>query len=219
MQNHDELSIPKKNILFHFKISGIPKTARPANRFFLQSISVIIFLIVKILHATAQPIDSTIVVMPAGVDSSAAYTGAQEYDESNDFSPGLLFFAIAGLALMLISATTCILLFLLSLLLVIFLASTGIISVSLLAGLYRKSLAAGIKTFIVLTSSITGMIFCAATCWLVGKIQYCDSDAVILASAVCGLVGGLVAGLLIYNILRRFADYLKQKLNLAGSHR
>ncbi len=139
-----------------------------------------------------------------------------DFDQSDDFSPGMLFFALIGLALILICVGAGIVLTVLGLLAIFGLVSFGVLSTSLIVGLNKKSFAKGFKTFIVLSSTVGGLLICGTGFWLFNKIvHWWTTQTAIFTGATCGLLAGLIFGLLANYILQRLTNYFKTKLNLA----
>jgi hypothetical protein len=101
------------------------------------------------------------------------------------------------------------------LLLLFALVSAGIISAGVLTGLYRKSLAAGFTTVLVLISSFTTMVGGAICFWLINRIFHIDltSSTALLLGAFSGLIGGLLLGYVLAGIIRLFINYCRQKLS------
>ena len=149
-------------------------------------------------------------------DTQMTTHNTAELDPSDDFSPGLFFFAMIGFIFILVCVGAGIALTVLGLSIVFGLVSFGILSTSIIVGLNKKSFAKGFKTFIILASTIGGLLFCGAGFWLLNKIvHWWTGQTAILTGATCGLIAGLVFGLLANYILQRVTNYFKTKLNLA----
>ena len=139
-----------------------------------------------------------------------------ELDSSDDFSSGLFFFAMIGFIFIMVFVGAGIALTLLGLSIVFGLISFGILSTSIIVGLNKKSFAKGFKTFIILESTIGGLLFCSAGFWLLNRIvHWWTGQTAILTGVTCGLIAGLVFGLLVNYVLQRVTNYFKTKLNLA----
>jgi hypothetical protein len=147
-------------------------------------------------------------------------TTPKEYEDSDDFSPGLLFFAVIGIAFILVFVGVGIALTVLGLLIIFAFVSFGILSTSIIVGLNKKSFAKGFKTFIVLASSIGSLLFCSAGFWLVNKItHWWTIKTAIITGASFGLLSGFAFGLLAFYILQKLTNYFKQKLNLIDTEK
>ena len=148
-------------------------------------------------------------------DTITEKSNSTEYAESDDFSPGLLFFALIGFVFILICVGAGIALTILGLLILFGLVSFGILSTSIIVGLNKKSFAKGFKTFIVLTSTVVGPLLFSVGFWLLNKVvHWWTVQTAIITGATLGLMAGLIFGQLVYYILQRLTAYFKQKLNL-----
>lgn len=102
-------------------------------------------------------------------------------------------------------------LFLLS---VFLLVSAGVLSVGVLVGFYRRSIAAGFRTVLMIVS-IGGGVFCGAIAfWLINRVFdiHLQPRTALLTGAFSGLVGGLLLGLVLFTIIRLFLNYCRKKL-------
>jgi len=135
----------------------------------------------------------------------------------DEFNLFLLVFAIAFFSLILGAvivgsiATAGLLLFLFTL------VSVGILSTSVIVGLYKRSFFAGFKTLLVIVCGLGGAIGGVSIMWLVNRLFTLRlSHAVTLGSgALGGLTGGMLLGLCVYGIIRSLTGYFKKKLTLA----
>jgi hypothetical protein len=96
------------------------------------------------------------------------------------------------------------------------LASAGVLSTGILVGLYRRSLAAGFRTLVVLVCGLGGLFTGAIGLWLVDRIFGLSwkFQTILLTGALGGLAGGMLLGLIVVFILRAFFRYCKQRLAL-----
>jgi hypothetical protein len=102
-------------------------------------------------------------------------------------------------------------LFLLS---VFLLVSAGVLSVGILVGFYRRSVAAGFRT-VLMIACIGGGVFCGGIAfWLINRIFdiHLRPLTAVLTGAFSGLVGGLLLGLVLFTIIRVFLNYCRKKL-------
>ena len=95
------------------------------------------------------------------------------------------------------------------------LVSAGILSAGILTGLYRRSIAAGFKTILVIICSLSGIIGGTICFWLINRIFniHLISSTAALVGAFGGLLCGLLLGYLLAGILRIFMNYCRQKLS------
>jgi len=179
-------------------------------------ITTILLFILTSLTTFGQTADSTIqVTSSVQADTITAKSNSMEYDESDDFSPGLFFFAMIGFVFILVCVGAGIVLTVLGLLIIFGLVSFGILSTSIIVGLNKKSFAKGFKTFIILASTIGGLLFCGVGFWFLNIIvHWWTTQTAIITGATFGLIAGFAFGLSAYYILQRLTTYFKQKLNL-----
>ena len=186
-----------------------------------QTLILTISMLLLICGSTiyAQTIDSTNnAISSTQVDTLTKTDHSADIDESDDFSPGLLFFALIGFAFILASVGCGIVLTILALLIISGLISFGILSTSILVGLNKKSFATGFKTFIVLTSTIGGLLLGGTCFWLLNKVlHWWTVKTAIIIGGTCGLLSGLLFGILTFYILQRLTNYIKEKLNITDN--
>lgn len=96
------------------------------------------------------------------------------------------------------------------------LISAGIVSAGVLVGLYRRSLAAGFKTVVILVCSCVTTIAGAIGFWLINHIfhLYLTNPTSLLIGSLSGLVGGVTLGFILTSIIRLFLDFCRRKLSL-----
>jgi hypothetical protein len=120
-----------------------------------------------------------------------------------NFEVFLLLFAIFMISVMLGIAVAGFFIMMLLFGIFVLMTSIGIISVSLWAGYYKRSLSSGFKVFIYLTCSIAGMILgLAASYFVANMISLNLSNQIILAG---GGIAGVVGGLLLANIVSKLS--------------
>src|SRR5437868_385036 len=109
----------------------------------------LILLSLNFLSVEAQTSDS---IKPASITiqsdslSNNRKMGQDQFEGTDDFSPGLLFFALIGLCLICLSIGVGTALTVIGLLVLFGLISAGILSTSIIVGLNKKSFAKGFKT-------------------------------------------------------------------------
>jgi hypothetical protein len=151
-------------------------------------------------------------------DSLTTKNNVLDYEQSDDFSPGLLFFALIAFTFILASVGCGVMLTVLGLFIVFGLISFGVLSTSIIVGLNKKSFTKGFKTFLVLISTIGGLFFGGIFFGLLNIwLHWWTTKTAIIMGATCGLIGGLLLGLLAYYILQRLTNYFKERLNLISN--
>jgi hypothetical protein len=175
------------------------------------------FFLIKPAISYCQDKDTGKVIVDSVKHTSGSTTSADLRDDiSDDFSPGLAFFALFAIGFVLICVGVGIVFTILSLLILFGLISLGILSVSVLIGINKKSFEKGFKTFLVSFSTIGGLVFFSIGFWLLNKIMHwwVTKTAIIIGMSL-GLVIGLTFGLLSFYILQRLTTFFKRQLNLA----
>jgi hypothetical protein len=158
------------------------------------------------------PTTNSVAARPDTVKASTTDLSVpQPDDEFNIFlmAISIAFFSmILGGALIGVFAVTILLLALLALVL------TGILSAGILAGLYRRSIAAGFRTILVITCSLGGIMGGTICFWLINRIFtiHLTSSTAALIGAFGGLLCGLLLSFILAGILRIFLNYCRQKL-------
>lgn len=177
--------------------------------------TVVIFFLLGTKLIVAQNVDSTTAPI-ATIQSDTSYATIMDpYDGTDDFSPGLAFFALIGIGFILVCVGIGIALTVIGLLIIFGLTSFGILSASVLIGLNKKSFALGFKTFLVSTSTIGGLLLCGFGFWILNKVlHWWTSQIAITIGVVLGLLTGLTFGLITFYILKRLTTYLKDQLKL-----
>lgn len=138
-----------------------------------------------------------------------------QYDETDDFSPGLFFFACIGVAIVLCSVGIGIAMIAFFLIVLFGLVTLGVLSTSIIVGINKKSFSKGFKTFIILLSTICGSLICGLIFFGINEyFLWWTRMNSILIGLTSGLFGGLLFGMSAYYIMRYLTNYFKQKLNL-----
>lgn len=161
--------------------------------------------------------DSTQTTTPVKENSIGTTGNTTEFDETDDFSPMVFVVALIGFGLILASIGAGIALTVLGLFIILGLVSLGVLSTSIIVGLNKKSFAKGFKTFVVLSSTVFGLLMCGAGFFFLNTIfHWTTSQIALLSGATCGLLAGLLVGLSANFILQKLTDYFKTKLNLTN---
>lgn len=146
--------------------------------------------------------------------ASAAATVATSATEDDEFNIFLLALGTAFVCIVLGATLAGSMLATLFLLGVFLLVSAGVLSVGVLVGFYRRSIAAGFRTALMIVC-IGGGIACGAVAfWLINRIFaiHLQPPTALLIGAFSGLVGGLLLGLVLFTIVRLFFNYCRKKL-------
>jgi len=136
--------------------------------------------------------------------------------DDDDFNAGLLVIGAAMVCCMVGAAIVGSFAAALTLLLAALFISTGVLSVSLLAAFYKKSIAAGFKTFILIICMIGGGAIGSTGLFIVTKVftLHLSGRAAFLFGGVGGLVGGVLMGLVIHKLIVYLTGYIKRKLQI-----
>jgi hypothetical protein len=135
------------------------------------------------------------------------------YAEDDDFDLFLLLFGITVVSFTLGVAATGALVATLILLCIAALAAAGVVSTSIIVGMYRRSFAAGFSTFLFIICSIGGMIAGAGSFWLAAtlfKLNVSHSTA-LTAGIVSGFLAGILLAFALVKIARGITSYYKKK--------
>lgn len=96
------------------------------------------------------------------------------------------------------------------------LVTAGILSVSVLAGIYRRSFATGFKTFLLLVCSVS----CAApgilALWVLPSLFNIEisSSTRVVAGTLAGCAGGILLGFTLYRLLRITGRWMQSRIGL-----
>ena len=136
--------------------------------------------------------------------SLSASADADAYEGDDDFSPGLLFFALIGAAFILASVGAGAVLTAFSLLIVFGLISLGVLSASIVVGLNKKSFSKGFKTFIVLGSTVNGIVIAIAAFLILNQlVHWWSTQTALVSGTAVGAIAGLGFGYLAIYILQK----------------
>jgi len=136
--------------------------------------------------------------------ASPKTTLTQSGAEDDDFNAGLLVFAVIALSVMFGSmimgfiATSLVGAFL------FILISSGILSAAILVGAYKRSVAAGFKTLVMITCSIGGILLGIGGLYLVNTLfdLHLHHTVIVWSGLIGGLIGGVLLALIIISIIR-----------------
>jgi hypothetical protein len=101
----------------------------------------------------------------------------------------------------------------LALLILFALISFGVVSVSIMIGLAKKSVQKGFESMVLIGSSLFGLGLGMITFTLANKLlHWVEFYMAIGVGALIGLIGGFLLGIVSISIIQRLAGLLKQKL-------
>lgn len=146
--------------------------------------------------------------------SSNLTTETKEFEDVDDFAPGLFLFVVLGFAAIFMSTIAGIVLTILGLLILLALIGVGIFSASILVGLNKKSFTQGFKTFLLSTTTIGGLFVGMAGAWIFNNATHSSTlQASLIAGSIIGLLAGLSFGLFAFYAIQKLTTYLKAKFN------
>jgi len=101
-----------------------------------------------------------------------------------------------------------------ALLIIAGLVSFGVLSASLLAGIYKRSFQTGFKVFMLTGGGVAGLLIGAAGSFVAARVFHMSvSDAeAALYGGLAGVVGGIIAGWISFFIIKWFVLFVKGKL-------
>jgi hypothetical protein len=186
----------------------------------MKQLFLVLTFLFSLSHFTspAQTRDTTAQIVAAPIRDTlktTATTIEKEYDDSNDYDPGLFLIGLTGLGLIIISVGAGIIVALIGFFLLFTFVSVGILSTSIIVGLQKKSFEKGFKIFIISTSTVTGALLFTIVFWAINHIMHWfKTSTALLTGAGFGLVCGFILGLLVSYLLKKLATYFKGKLHL-----
>ncbi|HVU93936.1 MAG TPA: hypothetical protein VHE34_01890 [Puia sp.] len=132
-----------------------------------------------------------------------------------EFNVFLLAIAIAFICIVVGATLVGSMLVSMALLVLLGLVAAGVLSAGVLVGLYRKSIGAGFKTVVAVTGCLSGILIGEIAFFLINRIYHLHLSgvAVLGIGGFCGLVGGMVLGLVLFQLIRAFLDYCRAKLS------
>jgi len=141
---------------------------------------------------------------------------AQTGTEPADDMPFALIMGIILLSVALACMTAGIIIAVVGLSVTAVMASAGIISTAIIVGLYKKSVSAGFKTLLTMTSAIGGSIAGITGLYLANKIFHLNLAKITVAwtGLAGGLIGGIFLSLVIIGIIRVIIGLFKERLSL-----
>jgi MFS family permease len=144
-------------------------------------------------------------------------SAGNDLQPDDDFAIALLCLAcIAGIFILLCVGAGMILTFVV--LFILFgLTTAGVLSVSILVGIHKRSFTSGFKTLLVTATTIGGLASGIIVFWIMNRISHWWSLMTTLTiGSVSGLLGGLLLGLLAFYTIKKLAAFFKVKLDAAS---
>jgi hypothetical protein len=134
----------------------------------------------------------------------------------DEFNVFLLAVAIAFVCIVVGAILVGTLVVTLALLVIMGLVSAGILSAGMLVGLYRKSISAGFKTVVAITGCVSGILIGEVAFYFINRIYHLHLSgvAVLLIGGFCGLVGGMILGMVLFRLIRIILNYCRAKLSV-----
>ena len=177
-------------------------------------LAIILLIFTTALTAKAQVTDSA-KPRTTQVDSTVASSPTPDEDVENDFNPGLLMFALVFIGIIAGAAVFGVILTVITLLGIFAMVSFGILSASIFAGIYTRSVTKGFKVFFILCSIVVGGAFGCTALYTLNFFAhwYNVYDAILMGSAF-GLVAGLAGGMISFYFLQRLAAWLRTKITI-----
>ena len=163
----------------------------------------------------AQEADSTQpkAVVAFQTDSVTGHTTPVLYGEADDFPLAwiiLIFYPIVSVVIIAL-ALVCMLI---GFFILLGLVTAGVVSASVITGLYKKSFAKGFKVFLVLSCAFGGAFTFAVLSGLTGVVlNWHDLSTAVLLGTGFGLLSGILFGFLAFYVLQRIVIYFKARLN------
>jgi hypothetical protein len=175
-------------------------------------LAIIILIFTTALIAKAQVTDSA-KSKTAQVDSTV--NSAPDGDVENDFNPGLLMFALIAGGIIMAGVVIGTVLTLIILLGIFAMVSLGILSSSIIVGIYTRSITKAFKTLFTLCSIAAGGILGCTILYTLNIFThwYKAADA-ILMGGMFGLVAGLAGGMISFYFLQRLVAWLRSKITI-----
>ncbi len=135
------------------------------------------------------------------------------YDENYDAAPGLFIFAVLMFIFILVCIGVGIVVATLILLLLFGVIAIGLISSSILVGLYNKSFLKGFKIFIIGGSTMGCTILGIGSFIIYNKIvHYWSLQTSVFVGILSGSIAGFLLGIIIFYTVRKLTGFFYSKL-------
>ena len=147
------------------------------------------------------------------MEASNISSQINQHNGDFDGAPGLGIFVVLTFMFILISVGIGIVLSILILLIIFGLIGAGILSISVLVGLNKKSFSKGFKTLLISTSTIGGLLLGISGFWLLNKItHWWTFPNSLLIGSFSGLFSGFLFGMFLFYILQKLTTFFLLKL-------
>jgi hypothetical protein len=145
--------------------------------------------------------------------SPVLYAQDKTVQNDDDFAVFLLLFAIVAISAMAGAMIVCAVVAALLLGFVVVLVLLGILSASLAIGMHQRSFQAGFKTFVLIFSTLGGLVAGGSGALLFAYLFVDLSTKVtLLTGTACGAAGGFLFGFIFIKVIRWVALQLKRKV-------
>lgn len=153
-----------------------------------------------------------VLLLCANVLHAQPPAGTQPDEEFNVF---LLSIAIAFICIVVGATLVGSMVVTLALLALLGLVTAGILSAGVLVGLYRKSFSAGFKAVMAITGCLCGVLIGEIAFYFINRIYHLHLSgvAVVGIGGFCGLVGGMLLGIVLFMLIRALLNYCRVKLS------
>jgi hypothetical protein len=163
-----------------------------------------------------QPVPAPTASSDTTTKSSVAGSSSAIEQPDDEFNLFLFAYLIAFCSVVVVAVIVGSVAVIMILLALFALVSAGIVSAGVLVGIYKRSVAAGFRALLVIVCSLGGIVAGAGGLWLIDRLFpiHLGGRAAALLGAAGGLVGGLLMGIVVFQIIRPFIRYFRQKLSL-----
>jgi hypothetical protein len=137
------------------------------------------------------------------------------YSQEYDGSPGLFIFMVLMLIFIMICIGIGIVVAILILLLLFGIIAVGLISSSVLVGLYNKSFLKGFRIFIIGSSTI-GCLILGTACFIIYNkiVHYWTLQTSIFVGALSGSIAGFLLGIILFYVTQKLIRFFYSKLKV-----
>ena len=174
-----------------------------------------LFCLLFLIGCYSADAQSDTTLLNKGDTATVMTTGGEETDESDD-EFNIFLFVIAtgffGAALGAVMAGAFAVFLFLSI--AALLAIAGIVSASLLIGLYKRSLQSGFKSLLLISASLLGIACGLFILYLINLFLHLHLTGyqILLAGAGGGLIGGFLSGFIILRMIKTILKIMLNKL-------
>lgn len=133
--------------------------------------------------------------------------------EDEEFNLFLFTLLLFGIIFIVICVIIAIILTLLCLLAIFGFIAIGALSASVLIGIHKKSLTSGFRYFVIIFCTVGLGTLGTGAFWLLNRFTHWFSlQTALLSGALIGMVSGLIAGICLSYLIRKFSEFLKTKI-------